>query len=326
MDEARLKHNGTEASQAPCYGYGPQSVKRVPIDAIELGRRQWRQSLGDIDSLVSSIKQIGVQIPIMVLPVGPGSYRIVYGHRRLRAAEQAGLTRIPAIIAEGGELLDEVSLVENLHRATLNVVDYVLAVRAFGARYKQQDIAIMFGMSEAQVSKCVAAANFIDEASSRDFLNYQKIADMAPSVELLYKAALHHKRRDDLAGAVAIVEQGPQKVEDSDQEHFETDLESPNEAHEPDAPSEVEAKPTPQGEALMDNTKHRNVSRRLTKNRATRILRMILALAEACAHAHSLEPDLRDDDREFAALVGEAAQALPTIEGLLVKMANEMTA
>ncbi len=89
---------------------------------------------------------------------------------------------------------------------------------------------------------------------------------MAPSVELLYKTALHHKRHDDLAGAVDIVEQGlkgemTQKVKDSDQESLETDLENPVEAHESDAPSEVEAKPTPQGQALTENTKHRNVSR-----------------------------------------------------------------
>ena len=227
-------------------------------------------------------------------------------------------------------MLDDVSLVENLHRARLNVVDYVSAVRAFAARYKQQDIAIMFGISEATISKCMTAANFIDEASSGNFLSYQKVVDMAPSVELLYKAALHHKHHDDLAGAVDIVEQGlkgetTQKVKDSDQESWETDLENPDEAHESDAPSEVEAKPTAQGQALTEPTKHRNVSRRLTRKRATRILRTILSLSAACACAQSLEIDLRGSEQELAELVSKAAQALPAIEGLLARMANEVT-
>ena len=68
----------------------PQLVRLVAIDAIEPGRRQWRQSLGDIDSLAASIKQIGVQIPIMVLPIGPDRYRIIYGQRRLKSSQASG--------------------------------------------------------------------------------------------------------------------------------------------------------------------------------------------------------------------------------------------
>ncbi len=112
MHEDTMMGNGTDGSRAPGGGgYAPQLVKLVAIDAIELGRRQWRQSLGDIDSLAASIKQIGVKIPIMVLPIGPDRYRIIYGQRRCKAAKQAGLTRIAAIIAEGSELLDDISLV-----------------------------------------------------------------------------------------------------------------------------------------------------------------------------------------------------------------------
>jgi ParB family chromosome partitioning protein len=104
------------------------AVVAIPIDQIDANPFQPRLDFdaAELASLAESIRVQGVLQPIMVRshPATPGRYQIVAGERRFRAAMQAGLTEIPAIVRD----MDDsdaavVALVENLQRQDLNAVE-----------------------------------------------------------------------------------------------------------------------------------------------------------------------------------------------------------
>jgi ParB family chromosome partitioning protein len=78
----------------------------------------------DLAELVHSVKEFGVLQPIVVRDKGDGAYELIMGERRTRAAREAGLTAIPAILRDtADEDLLRDALLENLHRAQLNPLE-----------------------------------------------------------------------------------------------------------------------------------------------------------------------------------------------------------
>jgi ParB family chromosome partitioning protein len=74
--------------------------------------------------LVDSVRRHGVLQPILVRPLTEGDYELVSGERRFRAAREAGLTVIPAVVrAMSAEMAAEFALIENLQRADLNPLE-----------------------------------------------------------------------------------------------------------------------------------------------------------------------------------------------------------
>jgi len=95
------------------------SLKEISIDAISPNpyqpRTVWDQQ--ELADLAESIKANGVVQPIIVRPAG-AKFELIAGERRLRAAQLASLTTIPAIVREASdEQMLELSLIENIHRA-----------------------------------------------------------------------------------------------------------------------------------------------------------------------------------------------------------------
>jgi ParB family chromosome partitioning protein len=101
------------------------SLREISIDAVRPNPYQPRtvwdeQELAD---LAKSIKANGVLQPIIVRPAGVG-FELIAGERRLRAAQSAQLTTIPALIRQAtDEQLLELALVENIHRTDLNPIE-----------------------------------------------------------------------------------------------------------------------------------------------------------------------------------------------------------
>ena len=91
-----------------------------------------------LDELTASVAQHGVLQPVMVRPAGAGRYELIAGERRFRAAERAGLAKIPAIVRE---TTDEeslvVALIENVQREDLNAVE---AARGYRQLLDQFDL------------------------------------------------------------------------------------------------------------------------------------------------------------------------------------------
>jgi ParB family transcriptional regulator, chromosome partitioning protein len=129
----------------------------VPIDAIVPNPRQPRVIFDEeaLAELVHSIREIGLLQPIVVRPTGPGTYELVMGERRWRAAREAGLSAIPAIVrvTEDEDLLRD-ALLENLHRSQLNALEEAAAydqlLQDFGCTH--EELAQRIGRSRPQIS------------------------------------------------------------------------------------------------------------------------------------------------------------------------------
>lgn len=108
--------------------------REIAPDAIEPNPRQPRQVFDEeaLSELVYSIREFGLLQPIVVREIkeakGGARYQIVMGERRWRAAQQAGVTTIPAIVRETGDdnLLRD-ALLENIHRVQLNPLEEAAA-------------------------------------------------------------------------------------------------------------------------------------------------------------------------------------------------------
>ncbi|MFQ5882479.1 MAG: ParB/RepB/Spo0J family partition protein [Candidatus Methylomirabilales bacterium] len=100
-------------------------VVEVPLAEIRRSPFQPRKRFDDkaLDDLTTSIRAHGLLSPVIVRQT-PGGYELVAGERRLRAAQRAGLDRIPAVVREisNAEML-EVALIENLQREDLNPIE-----------------------------------------------------------------------------------------------------------------------------------------------------------------------------------------------------------
>ena len=115
---------------------GGADYREIPPSEIEPNPQQPRQVFDEeaLAELVHSIREFGLMQPIIVRPI-PGApagatprYQLVMGERRWRAAQQVGLTAIPAIVrkTEDGDLLRD-ALLENIHRAQLNPLEEAAA-------------------------------------------------------------------------------------------------------------------------------------------------------------------------------------------------------
>lgn len=121
----------------PSGGHGDQLEARgelleVPLDAIVANPNQPRHSFEQegIAELATSVAELGILQPLLVREIEPGTYELIAGERRLRAAAVGGLARVPVIVVdtdEKGSL--ERALVENIHRTDLNPIEEAAAYR-----------------------------------------------------------------------------------------------------------------------------------------------------------------------------------------------------
>jgi ParB family chromosome partitioning protein len=103
----------------------------IDLDRIDPNPSQPREQFGEesLEELAASILQHGVVQPVVVRSRA-GRYQLVAGERRLRAAQRAGLRRIPAVVREvPDEQMLEVALVENIQRQELDPIDEAQAYR-----------------------------------------------------------------------------------------------------------------------------------------------------------------------------------------------------
>ena len=131
-------------------------VLLLPLSKVEPREGQPRM-LFDEDALAElseSIRLHGVLQPILVVDRG-GHYEIVAGERRWRAAKQAGLTKIPAIVQDFKDSeLHELALIENIQREDLNPIEEALAYRQLLEEYgiKQEELASRVSKSRTAVT------------------------------------------------------------------------------------------------------------------------------------------------------------------------------
>ena len=132
------------------------SKLELPIDEIRANPYQPRKEFDDetLNELCESIKKHGVFQPILVRKSIQG-YDLVAGERRLRASKLAGLETIPAIVTEfNDEQMMEISLLENIQRENLNVVEEAYAFQRLidNLGYTQAELAERVSKSRTHVT------------------------------------------------------------------------------------------------------------------------------------------------------------------------------
>ena len=124
-------------------------LSEIPIEQLQRGVYQPRSEFEPeaLDTLAASIKAQGILQPVVVRPISQHRYEILSGERRWRAAQLAGLDRVPVVIRDvSDEDAIAIALIENIQREDLNPVE-----EAFGLKRLQDE----FGLNQEQIAQAV---------------------------------------------------------------------------------------------------------------------------------------------------------------------------
>ena len=129
----------------------------LPLDAIVPNPAQPRTHFDEeaLAELVASIREVGLLQPVVVRAVGADRYELVMGERRWRAAREAGLTALPALVREtADDAMLRDALLENLHRQELNPLEeaaaYAQLLEEFGSTH--EELATRLGRSRSTIT------------------------------------------------------------------------------------------------------------------------------------------------------------------------------
>jgi ParB family chromosome partitioning protein len=141
-------------------GTATVTQSQVPVDAIEHNPYQPRKTFDEdeLASLSASIRTHGVLQPLVVRQVGE-RYQLVAGERRLRAAREAGLSRVPVTVVDfNDQQVLEAALVENIQRTDLNPIEKAQGFKDYLTRYHMthEQLAARLGLGRATITNLVA--------------------------------------------------------------------------------------------------------------------------------------------------------------------------
>jgi ParB family chromosome partitioning protein len=143
-------------------------LRELPVELIKPNPGQPRTNFDAeaLAALAASIEASGVVQPLLVRPLPDGSYELVAGERRWRAAQQAGLAKVPAVVREQAEAERlQAALVENMVREDLNPVEEARACAALveDLGLTKEDLARRVGRSRPAVSNLIRLLELPDE-------------------------------------------------------------------------------------------------------------------------------------------------------------------
>ena len=182
-------------------GPEPRRVLEVEIHKLKPNTRQPRARFDteSLEDLARSIQSNGILQPILVRPSN-GKYEIIAGERRWRAAQKAGLHRVPVLVREAADAqVLELALVENIQREDLNPVEEAHAYRVLieDLDLSQEEVARRVGKERATV------------ANTLRLLHLSQLALAALEAGQIStghaKAILSHKKHEDQDALLAAI-------------------------------------------------------------------------------------------------------------------------
>ncbi|MEZ5692228.1 MAG: ParB/RepB/Spo0J family partition protein [Rickettsiales bacterium] len=143
-------------------------INNLPINSLIQGKYQPRTKFAEqaLNELSESIKRNGIMQPIIVRPNGNNGYEIIAGERRWRAAKQAGLSEVPALVRDiNDKQALELALVENVQRQDLlpleEAIGYQRLIEEFD--YTQEELSNIVGKSRSHVTNLLRLLSLPDE-------------------------------------------------------------------------------------------------------------------------------------------------------------------
>ena len=203
---------------------------RLSINEIEPNRDQPRKIFEEqaLAELSASIKEHGVLQPLLVSPMADGSYRLVAGERRYRAARMAGVTEVPVTIREMTDEEESIfALIENLHREDLNAIEEAQGIKTlidtFG--FTQEEAAQKVGKSRTAVTNSLRLLNLPEDISNlvrdgkismghaRALLSFEDTAEASRVAQLVVKDGISVRDVERLAKSAQKAKKSPEKRE-----------------------------------------------------------------------------------------------------------------
>jgi ParB family transcriptional regulator, chromosome partitioning protein len=215
----------------------------IPIEHIRHNPYQPRQSadVAALESLAASIRTHGVLQPIVVIATFEG-YQLIAGERRLRAAQMAGLDRIPAIVRDASEQDQlELALVENLQRTDLNPIEEALAYRRLIDEFglDQDGVGQRVGKARSSVAntlrllelaepvRSALAGGQISEGHARAIAGLEERSGQVTVLEAVVSGGLSVRQTEELVRRLKELTPGSatrERRSDPDLERLEADL------------------------------------------------------------------------------------------------------
>jgi ParB family chromosome partitioning protein len=144
------------------------TYRDVPIELIRPSAGQPRKSFDDeaLARLAESVAETGVVQPLVVQPLSDGRYELIAGERRWRAARQAGLATVPAVLRSEDEMKRlQIALIENMAREDLNPIEEARACAELveGLDLSKEEVARRLGRSRSAVSNLIRLLDLPDQ-------------------------------------------------------------------------------------------------------------------------------------------------------------------
>jgi ParB family chromosome partitioning protein len=186
-------------------------LRQLPVDLIRPNPDQPRTRFDSetISELAHSIETAGVVQPLIVRPLASGQYELVAGERRWRAAREAGLAEVPAVIRDEGESERlQTALIENMAREDLNPVDEARACATLvdDLGLTKEELARRVGRSRVAVSNLIRLLDLPE--ATLDLLRSKQLSEGHGRAILQARNADARRRlaRDAAAGGWSVRE------------------------------------------------------------------------------------------------------------------------
>jgi ParB family chromosome partitioning protein len=193
----------------PAVASGPLEVD---IDRLSPNELQPRMQFDDekLEELARSITAKGIIQPILVRPLSGEAYRIIAGERRWRAAQRAGLLKVPVVVrdvAEGSDQqLLELALIENVQRENLNPLDEAVAYQRLADQFSltQEQIAAAVGKDRSSVANFMRLLKLPEEVRADLAAGTLSMGHARTLLSLPDEAAQRHAAREVISRALSV--------------------------------------------------------------------------------------------------------------------------
>ena len=180
-----------------------EGITTLKLTDIEPNKSQPRKNfdIEALNTLADSIRQNGIIQPLLVRSMPDGTYQIVAGERRWRAAKMAGLNEVPVFIKELSDIqAQQIALIENLQRENLNPIEEANGYKELMDRFgmTQEDVARVVGKARSSIAnslRLLSLPPIISEMVSNNELSAGHckvllgVKDNKDMVELAHRAA-----------------------------------------------------------------------------------------------------------------------------------------